>query len=133
MSAPRGVKWTCRARAEVRCNGSRGVLHAKARLKHDTWTFQTSVARWGRQARVDAGEIAGAERDVGWAHAAPAGQFEEAATWARPPRLRSDLLFSGFAGVSLGAGRTHRARGSRRTWRSGKAAFFYHYLSPVFA
>jgi hypothetical protein len=69
--------------------------------------------------------------------AAAAGQFKEAATWVRPPRLRSDLSFSGFAGVSLGAGRTQRARGScgpRRTCRSGrsgKAAVFYHHFSLI--
>jgi hypothetical protein len=65
--------------------------------------------------------------------AAAARQF----TWVRPPRLRSDLSFSGFAGVSLGAGRTQRARGScgpRRTCRSGrsgKAAVFYHHFSLI--
>ena len=66
--------------------------------------------------------------------AAAAAQFKEAATWARPPRLWSDLLLSGFAGVSLGAGRTQRARGSRRTCRpgrSGKAAVFYHHFSLI--
>ena len=66
--------------------------------------------------------------------AAAAAQFNEAATWARPPRLWSDLLLSGFAGVSLGASRTQRARGSWRTCRparSGKAAVFYHHFSLI--
>src|ERR1700724_4242308 len=93
---------------------------------------------------VDAGEIAEAERNVGRAHAArravdafksrPLGQFKKPATWGRPPRLWSDLLLSGFAGVSLGAGRTQRARGSRRTCRPGrsaKAAVFYHHFSVI--
>jgi hypothetical protein len=55
-------------------------------------------------------------------------------------RSWSDLLLGGFAGVSLGSGRTHRTRGScgpRRTCRSGrsrrsgKAAVFYHYFSLI--
>ena len=47
------------------------------------------------------------------------------------------LLFSGFAGFSLGSGGSQRARGScgpRRTCRSGrsgKAAVFYHHLSLI--
>ena len=50
------------------------------------------------------------------------------------------LLLGGFAGVSLGSGRTHRARGScgpRRTSRSGrsdrsgKATIFYHHFSLI--
>jgi hypothetical protein len=54
--------------------------------------------------------------------------------------LCSDLLLSGFAGISLGSGRTHRARGSfgpRRTcWSgrsrwSGKSAILYHHFSLV--
>jgi hypothetical protein len=66
--------------------------------------------------------------------AAAAAQFKEAATWSRPSRLWSDLLFGGFAGVALGAGGAHRARGSRRTCRpgrSGKAAVFYHHFSLI--
>jgi hypothetical protein len=73
------------------------------------------------------------------------------ATWARPPRFRSDLLFSGFAGVPLGTGRTRRTRrscgsrrscGPRRTCRSGrsgwsrrsrKAAVSYHHFSLILA
>jgi hypothetical protein len=71
----------------------------------------------------------------GCVQAAAVAQFKEAATWGRPPRLRSDLLFNGCAGVSLGAGRTQWARGSRRTcWpgRSGKATVFYHHGSLIF-
>jgi hypothetical protein len=53
------------------------------------------------------------------------------------PRSWSDLSLGGFAGISLGSGRTHRTRGSygpRRTCRSrryGKAAVFYHYFSFI--
>src|SRR3974390_3116484 len=58
----------------------------------------------------------------------------------RLSRLWSDLLLSGFAGISLGSGRTHRARGSYWPWRtcrsgwsgrSRKAAIFYHYFSLI--
>ena len=42
------------------------------------------------------------------------------------PRLRSELLFGGFAGVSLGACRTQRARGPGGPVREGRS-----FLSPL--
>ena len=68
--------------------------------------------------------------------------LSQAALFWRPLRLCFDSLLSGLAGISLGSGRTRRARGScgpRRTCRSrrsrwsAKPAILYHYFSLVLA
>jgi hypothetical protein len=64
---------------------------------------------------------------------------QAALAW-RPLRLCFDLLLGGFAGISLGSGRTRRTRGPcgpRRTCRSGrsrwsgKPAILYHHFTLV--
>jgi hypothetical protein len=63
---------------------------------------------------------------------APFDQYRTSATRSGGRVLWSDL-FSGFAGISLGSGRTHLAWGPRRSGRSGRTAVLYQDLSFILA